>query len=50
MPVVAVFRNSFLRLIGKTFTEEEFEELCFDIGLELDDVTSEDYEVQVVVL
>jgi phenylalanyl-tRNA synthetase beta chain len=41
MPVVAVFRNQFLRLIGKSFSEEEFDELCFQVGLELDDVTSE---------
>jgi phenylalanyl-tRNA synthetase beta chain len=41
MPVVAVFRNQFLRLIGRTFTEHEFDELCFQVGLELDDVTSE---------
>ena len=41
MPVVAVFRNQFLRLIGKTLSEEEFDELCFQVGLELDDVTSE---------
>ncbi len=36
-----MFRNQFLRLVGRTFSEEEFEELCFEVGLELDDVTSE---------
>lgn len=38
MPVVSVYRNHFLRLVGKQFTEEEFDELCFQYGLELDDV------------
>ena len=44
MPIVSLFRNAFLRLVGQTFNEEEFDELCFQMGLELDDVTSEDNE------
>merc|ERR1719414_2903922 len=27
--------------LGRTFTEHEFHDLCFDFGIELDDVTSE---------
>jgi hypothetical protein len=33
-----VFREAFLKLLGKRFTEEEFDELCFQFGVELDDV------------
>jgi len=41
MPVVSVERDMLFEAIGKTYTEEEFDELCFQFGIELDDVTSE---------
>eukprot|EP01025_Chloroclados_australasicus_P006695 TRINITY_DN12135_c0_g1_i1.p1 TRINITY_DN12135_c0_g1~~TRINITY_DN12135_c0_g1_i1.p1 ORF type:complete len:659 (-),score=55.76 TRINITY_DN12135_c0_g1_i1:513-2489(-) len=41
MPVVSVGRDKLFEKLGQTYTEEEFEDLCFDYGIELDDVTSE---------
>eukprot|EP00118_Oscarella_pearsei_P003094 m.12907 g.12907 ORF g.12907 m.12907 type:complete len:587 (+) comp24387_c1_seq2:64-1824(+) len=41
MPIVAVRRDLLFKLLGRSYTDEEFEELCFDFGLELDEVTSE---------
>lgn len=41
MPTVIVNRNNFFKAIGKTFTDKEFDELCFQFGIELDGITSE---------
>ncbi|XP_042501579.1 phenylalanine--tRNA ligase beta subunit, cytoplasmic-like [Macadamia integrifolia] len=41
MPTVSVGRDRLFAGLGKTYTQEEFEELCFDFGIELDDVTTE---------
>ncbi|KNC52321.1 phenylalanyl-tRNA synthetase, beta subunit [Thecamonas trahens ATCC 50062] len=41
MPVVSVGRDKLFALLGRTMTEEEFDHLCFEFGIELDDVTSE---------
>jgi phenylalanyl-tRNA synthetase beta chain len=41
MPTLAVARDFLFRLIGKTYSEKQFEDLCFEFGVELDDVTSE---------
>lgn len=41
MPTVGVFRDDLYERLGKTYTQDEFEELCFEFGVELDDVTSE---------
>mmetsp|Transcript_7134 Transcript_7134/g.26239 ORF Transcript_7134/g.26239 Transcript_7134/m.26239 type:complete len:597 (+) Transcript_7134:164-1954(+) len=41
MPTVGVGRDKLFAAIGKTFTEEEFDELCFEFGIELDEVTTE---------
>jgi len=41
MPNVDVLRDEMFERLGRTFTEEEFHHLCFDFGIELDDVTSE---------
>lgn len=41
MPTLAVAKNFLCSLIGKNFTDPEFENLCFDFGIELDDITSE---------
>lgn len=41
MPTLAVARDYLFDLIGKKYTEEEFEDVCFAFGVELDDVTSE---------
>ena len=41
MPIVPVKRDELFEALGATFTDEEFDELCFEFGVELDDITSE---------
>jgi phenylalanyl-tRNA synthetase beta chain len=41
MPTVGVPRDDLFARLGKVYTQEEFELLCFEFGIELDDVTSE---------
>ncbi|EXB76381.1 putative phenylalanine--tRNA ligase beta subunit [Morus notabilis] len=41
MPTISVGRDRLFEALGKTYTQEEFEELCFSFGIELDDVTTE---------
>ena len=41
MPTLAVARNFLFGVLGKTFSEEQFTDLCFQFGVELDDVTSQ---------
>ncbi|XP_074579428.1 phenylalanine--tRNA ligase beta subunit, cytoplasmic-like isoform X1 [Curcuma longa] len=41
MPTVSVGRDRLFAALGETYTQEEFEELCFKFGIELDDVTTE---------
>ena len=40
MPTLAVAKNFLFSLLGTTYTEPQFEALCFEFGVELDDVTS----------
>jgi phenylalanyl-tRNA synthetase beta chain len=41
MPTVGVKRDELFAAIGQNFTDEEFDHLCFEFGIELDDITSE---------
>lgn len=41
MPTIGVKRDELFKRLGKTYTEDEFQMLCFAFGLELDEVTSE---------
>ncbi|KAK9873590.1 hypothetical protein WA026_023147 [Henosepilachna vigintioctopunctata] len=41
MPTIGVKRDLLFKVLGKTYTDTEFEKLCFQFGLELDEVTSE---------
>ena len=41
MPTVTVSRDALFKALGRTFTDEEFDDLCFEFGIELDEVTSE---------
>ena len=41
MPTVGVSRDALFGHLGRTYTDEEFDELCFEFGVELDEVTSE---------
>ena len=45
MPTVNLIRDHLFEAIGKTFTDEEFDELCFEFGVEVDDVVTEVVEV-----
>merc|ERR1719453_2108627 len=44
MPTVSVFEDSLKAALGDWLNEEKFDELCFEFGLELDEVTN-DYEM-----
>uniref|UniRef100_A0AAV1V4Z7 phenylalanine--tRNA ligase n=1 Tax=Peronospora matthiolae TaxID=2874970 RepID=A0AAV1V4Z7_9STRA len=41
MPTVGVKRDELFAAMGQTYTDEEFDVLCFEFGIELDDITSE---------
>ena len=41
MPTVGLKRDELFMGLGRHYTEEEFADLCFEYGLELDEVTSE---------
>ncbi|KAI5074707.1 hypothetical protein GOP47_0010668 [Adiantum capillus-veneris] len=41
MPTISVGRDLLFKALGRSFTDEEFDELCFEYGIELDDVTTE---------
>ncbi|EMD00685.1 hypothetical protein BAUCODRAFT_100106 [Baudoinia panamericana UAMH 10762] len=41
MPTIGVNKADFYKALGREYTKEEFEELCFDFGIELDEDTSE---------
>lgn len=42
MPTVAVDRDDLFQRLGRQYTDEEFDELCFQFGIELDEVMTED--------
>lgn len=42
MPTVAVDKQDLFDLLGKNYTTQEFDELCFQFGIELDEDTTED--------
>lgn len=41
MPTLAVERDALFASLGRTYTDEGFDELCFEFGVELDEITSE---------
>lgn len=42
MPTIGVDRARLFAALGRSYTDAEFDELCFDFGLELDEVVHED--------
>ncbi|PWN47386.1 putative FRS1-phenylalanyl-tRNA synthetase, beta subunit, cytosolic [Violaceomyces palustris] len=44
MPTVSVDKEHFYKALGRSFTTQEFDELCFHFGIELDDDTTEEVE------
>ncbi|VDK38353.1 unnamed protein product [Taenia asiatica] len=41
MPIVSIPEKVLFEKLGRTYTEKEFDDLCFAYGLELDEITSE---------
>jgi phenylalanyl-tRNA synthetase beta chain len=41
MPTVSVSRDLLFEQLGRSYTDEQFDELCFEFGVELDEITSE---------
>lgn len=41
MPTVSVEKDILFTHLGRRYTDEEFDELCFEFGIELDEITSE---------
>lgn len=46
MPNITVIRDHLFAAIGRTYTDKEFDELCFEFGVEVDDVETETIEVE----
>lgn len=42
MPTITVNKQQLFDLLGKNYTNEEFDELCFEFGVELDEDTTEE--------
>lgn len=45
MPTIGVKRDDLMKALGREYTEKEFDQLCFEFGVELDEVTSEKQQV-----
>lgn len=45
MPNITVIRSHLFQAIGRDYTDKEFDELCFEFGVEVDDVESQVIEV-----
>jgi phenylalanyl-tRNA synthetase beta chain len=41
MPNITLVKAQLLHLLNKTYTDEEFDELCFEFGVEVDEITSQ---------
>ena len=41
MPTIAVDKAALFKELGRDYTTEEFDELCFEFGIELDEDTSQ---------
>lgn len=42
MPTISVDKDNFFASLGKTYTTQEFDKLCFQFGIELDEDTTEE--------
>lgn len=45
MPNITVIRDHLFEAIGRQYTDQEFDELCFEFGVEVDDISTEVVEV-----
>ena len=41
MPNITVVRSELFEAIGRQYTDEEFDEVCFEFGVEVDDVMTQ---------
>lgn len=41
MPTVTVVREALMSALGQEYSDKEFEDLCFEFGVELDDICTE---------
>lgn len=41
MPTISLVRDELFDALGKAYTDEEFQDLCFAFGIELDEITTE---------
>jgi phenylalanyl-tRNA synthetase beta chain len=44
MPTISIEKELLFETLGRRYTDEEFSDLCFDFGIELDDVVVEEIE------
>jgi phenylalanyl-tRNA synthetase beta chain len=49
MPTVNVARDLLFERLNRKFTEEEFDNLCFQFGVELDEVTTDEKDPSIVI-
>ena len=47
MPNITLIRSHLFEAIGRSYTDKEFDELCFEFGVEVDDVMTEVVEVMI---
>lgn len=45
MPNITLIREHLFEAIGRQYTDEQFDELCFEFGVEVDDVETQVIEV-----
>ena len=45
MPNITLIRSHLFASIGREYTDKEFDELCFEFGVEVDDVETQMIEV-----
>ncbi len=48
MPNITVIRDHLFEKIGKSYSDHEFDELCFEFGVEVDDIATETIEVSLL--
>lgn len=41
MPTISLVRDDLFASLGRAYTDEEFEDVCFAFGIELDEITTE---------
>jgi phenylalanyl-tRNA synthetase beta chain len=50
MPTINLVRAHLFEAIGKQFTDHEFDEVCFEFGVEVDDIETQLVEVKIFAL